>query len=143
MHVIIDRHLITGQNDTSTLSAVQNLILLCNARLDSKFEISFLHIEEPGNSPQTEASFLFFPWPREDGGLCIGNYFIWCAKAHPLYHHVINFNSQRQHFSFVSSCVQRCWGGGEGGRDLLNVNSPTGLASIFRQIVRDEWVNDY
>ena len=36
MHVIIDRHLITGQNDTSTLSAVQNLILLCNARLDSK-----------------------------------------------------------------------------------------------------------
>ena len=33
MHVIIDRHLITGQNDTSTLSAVQNLILLCNARL--------------------------------------------------------------------------------------------------------------
>ena len=37
MHVIIDRHLITGQNDTSTLSAVQNLILLCNARLDSNF----------------------------------------------------------------------------------------------------------
>ena len=108
MHVIIDRHLITGQNDTSTLSAVQNLILLCNARLDSKFEISFLHIEEPGNSPQAAASFLFFPW--QDGGLCIGNYFIWCAKAHPLYHHVINFNSQRQHFSFVSSCVQR-WGG--------------------------------
>ena len=33
MHVIIDRHLITGQNDPSTLSAVQNLILLCNARL--------------------------------------------------------------------------------------------------------------
>ena len=32
MHVVIDRHLITGQNDTSTLSAVQNLILLCNAR---------------------------------------------------------------------------------------------------------------
>ena len=32
MHVIIDRHLITGQNDTSTLSAAQNLILLCNAR---------------------------------------------------------------------------------------------------------------
>ena len=31
--MIIDRHLITGQNDTSTLSAVQNLILLCNARL--------------------------------------------------------------------------------------------------------------
>ena len=65
MHVIIDRHLITGQNDTSTLSAVQNLILLCNARLDSKFEISFLHIEEPGNSPQAEASFLFFPLSPE------------------------------------------------------------------------------
>jgi len=32
MHVVIDRHVITGQNDMSTLSAVQNLILLCNAR---------------------------------------------------------------------------------------------------------------
>lgn len=32
VHVIIDRHVITGQNDNSTLSAVQNLILLCNAR---------------------------------------------------------------------------------------------------------------
>ena len=32
MHVVIDRHVITGQNDVSTLSAVQNLILLCNAR---------------------------------------------------------------------------------------------------------------
>ncbi|XP_057312792.1 glutamine amidotransferase-like class 1 domain-containing protein 1 [Hydractinia symbiolongicarpus] len=32
MHVVIDRHIITGQNDMSTLSAVQNLILLCNAR---------------------------------------------------------------------------------------------------------------
>ena len=37
MHVIIDRHLITGQNDTSTLSAVQNLILLCNARSERVF----------------------------------------------------------------------------------------------------------
>eukprot|EP00794_Sanderia_malayensis_P018283 gene18283-20106_t len=32
VYVVIDRHLITGQNDNSTLSAVQNLILLCNAR---------------------------------------------------------------------------------------------------------------
>ena len=32
MYVTIDRHLITGQNDMSTLSAVQNLILLCNAK---------------------------------------------------------------------------------------------------------------
>jgi len=31
-YVVIDRHVITGQNDNSTLSAVQNLILLCNAR---------------------------------------------------------------------------------------------------------------
>lgn len=89
--------------------------------------------------PASRGFFSFLPMATwQDGGLCIGNYFIWCAKAHPLYHHVINFNSQRQHFSFVSSCVQR-WG----GRDLLNANSPTGLASIFRQIVRDEWVNDY
>ena len=32
VHVVIDRHIITGQNDMSTLPAVQNVILLCNAR---------------------------------------------------------------------------------------------------------------
>ncbi|XP_077994626.1 glutamine amidotransferase-like class 1 domain-containing protein 1 [Glandiceps talaboti] len=32
VHVVVDRHLITGQNDQSTLTAVQNLILLSNAR---------------------------------------------------------------------------------------------------------------
>ncbi|XP_042197571.1 glutamine amidotransferase-like class 1 domain-containing protein 1 [Callorhinchus milii] len=32
VHVVVDRHLITGQNDQSTLTAVQNLILLCNVR---------------------------------------------------------------------------------------------------------------
>lgn len=32
VHVIMDRHVITGQNDQSTLCAVQNLILLCNGR---------------------------------------------------------------------------------------------------------------
>lgn len=32
MYVTIDRHLITAQNEMSTLSAVQNLILLCNAQ---------------------------------------------------------------------------------------------------------------
>ncbi|XP_002128073.2 glutamine amidotransferase-like class 1 domain-containing protein 1 [Ciona intestinalis] len=32
VHVVIDRHLITGQNSQSTLTAVQNLILACNAR---------------------------------------------------------------------------------------------------------------
>ncbi|XP_064634647.1 glutamine amidotransferase-like class 1 domain-containing protein 1 [Lineus longissimus] len=32
VHVVIDRHLITGQNEQSTLTAVQNLILLCNQR---------------------------------------------------------------------------------------------------------------
>ncbi|XP_071830761.1 glutamine amidotransferase-like class 1 domain-containing protein 1 [Apostichopus japonicus] len=31
-HVIIDRFLITGQNEASTVTAVQNLILLCNLR---------------------------------------------------------------------------------------------------------------
>lgn len=32
MHVVVDRHLITGQNVQSTLLAVNNLILLCNAK---------------------------------------------------------------------------------------------------------------
>ncbi|XP_070555312.1 glutamine amidotransferase-like class 1 domain-containing protein 1 isoform X1 [Ptychodera flava] len=32
VHVVVDRHLITGQNEQSTLTAVQNLILLSNAR---------------------------------------------------------------------------------------------------------------
>nr|CAB3264732.1 Parkinson disease 7 domain-containing protein 1 [Phallusia mammillata] len=32
VHVVVDRHLITGQNSQSTLTAVQNLILATNAR---------------------------------------------------------------------------------------------------------------
>ncbi|XP_071956077.1 glutamine amidotransferase-like class 1 domain-containing protein 1 isoform X2 [Antedon mediterranea] len=32
VHIVVDRHLITGQNEASTLTAVQNLILLVNAR---------------------------------------------------------------------------------------------------------------
>lgn len=32
VHVVIDRHLITGQNMQSTSFAVNNLILLCNAK---------------------------------------------------------------------------------------------------------------
>ncbi|XP_072047117.1 glutamine amidotransferase-like class 1 domain-containing protein 1 [Amphiura filiformis] len=32
VHVVVDRNIITGQNEASTLTAVQNLILLCNAR---------------------------------------------------------------------------------------------------------------
>ncbi|MEE6498570.1 hypothetical protein FKM82_003160, partial [Ascaphus truei] len=33
VHVVLDRHLVTGQNDNSTVPAVQNLILLCNGRI--------------------------------------------------------------------------------------------------------------
>ncbi|KAJ8391369.1 hypothetical protein AAFF_G00089990 [Aldrovandia affinis] len=33
VHVVLDRHLITGQNLQSTSAAVNNLIMLCNARL--------------------------------------------------------------------------------------------------------------
>jgi hypothetical protein len=36
VHVVIDRNVITGQNDQSTLSAVQNLILLSNSSRQSK-----------------------------------------------------------------------------------------------------------
>ncbi|KAL8615632.1 hypothetical protein ACOMHN_026622 [Nucella lapillus] len=32
VHVVIDRHLITGQNEMSTLTAVQNLILMCTQK---------------------------------------------------------------------------------------------------------------
>uniref|UniRef100_A0A8C5MV46 Glutamine amidotransferase-like class 1 domain-containing protein 1 n=1 Tax=Leptobrachium leishanense TaxID=445787 RepID=A0A8C5MV46_9ANUR len=32
VHVVLDRHLITGQNENSTVAAVQNLILLSNGR---------------------------------------------------------------------------------------------------------------
>ncbi|XP_035755981.1 glutamine amidotransferase-like class 1 domain-containing protein 1 [Egretta garzetta] len=34
VHVVLDRHLVTGQNENSTLPAVQNLLLLCNVRMD-------------------------------------------------------------------------------------------------------------
>ncbi|XP_057286602.1 glutamine amidotransferase-like class 1 domain-containing protein 1 isoform X4 [Pezoporus wallicus] len=30
VHVVLDRHLVTGQNENSTLPAVQNLLILCN-----------------------------------------------------------------------------------------------------------------
>uniref|UniRef100_UPI00358ED65E glutamine amidotransferase-like class 1 domain-containing protein 1 isoform X1 n=2 Tax=Myxine glutinosa TaxID=7769 RepID=UPI00358ED65E len=32
MHVVVDRHVVTGQNEQSTLTAVQNLVLLCGMR---------------------------------------------------------------------------------------------------------------
>ena len=32
VHVVIDRHIVTGQNEQSTLTAVQNLILLYNQK---------------------------------------------------------------------------------------------------------------
>ncbi|XP_053133757.1 glutamine amidotransferase-like class 1 domain-containing protein 1 isoform X2 [Hemicordylus capensis] len=32
VHVVLDRHLVTGQNDNSTVAAVQNLVILCNGR---------------------------------------------------------------------------------------------------------------
>ena len=32
VYIGVDRNIITGQNEASTLTAVQNLILLCNAR---------------------------------------------------------------------------------------------------------------
>ncbi|KAL4225770.1 Glutamine amidotransferase-like class 1 domain-containing protein 1 [Mactra antiquata] len=32
VHVVVDRHLITGQNIQSTITAVQNLILMCNQK---------------------------------------------------------------------------------------------------------------
>ncbi|KAG8125663.1 hypothetical protein E2320_020758, partial [Naja naja] len=32
VHVVLDRHLVTGQNENSTVAAVQNLIFLCNGR---------------------------------------------------------------------------------------------------------------
>ncbi|KAK7098540.1 glutamine amidotransferase-like class 1 domain-containing protein 1 [Littorina saxatilis] len=32
VHIVVDRHLITGQNEASTLTAVQNLILMCTQK---------------------------------------------------------------------------------------------------------------
>ncbi|XP_068964012.1 glutamine amidotransferase-like class 1 domain-containing protein 1 isoform X2 [Petaurus breviceps papuanus] len=32
VHVVLDRHLVTGQNDASTVLAVQNLVFLCGSR---------------------------------------------------------------------------------------------------------------
>ncbi|KAJ1519133.1 hypothetical protein ONE63_011253 [Megalurothrips usitatus] len=32
VHVVVDRHLVTGQNEASTITAVQNLVLLANQR---------------------------------------------------------------------------------------------------------------
>ena len=32
VHVVIDRHVITGQNVQSTITAVQNLVLMCSQK---------------------------------------------------------------------------------------------------------------
>lgn len=32
VHVVLDRHLVTGQNTNSTVPAVQNLLFLCGSR---------------------------------------------------------------------------------------------------------------
>lgn len=32
VHVVVDRHLVTGQNEKSTTTAVQNLVILCNEK---------------------------------------------------------------------------------------------------------------
>jgi len=40
VHVVIDRHLITGQNEQSTITAVQNLILLHNQKFNRKEKVS-------------------------------------------------------------------------------------------------------
>lgn len=32
VHVVLDRHLVTGQNANSTVPAVQNLLFLCGSR---------------------------------------------------------------------------------------------------------------
>nr|XP_021153372.1 Parkinson disease 7 domain-containing protein 1 isoform X1 [Columba livia]XP_021153373.1 Parkinson disease 7 domain-containing protein 1 isoform X1 [Columba livia]XP_021153374.1 Parkinson disease 7 domain-containing protein 1 isoform X1 [Columba livia] len=37
VHVVLDRHLVTGQNENSTLPAIQNLLILCNVRMDVDF----------------------------------------------------------------------------------------------------------
>ncbi|PNI26850.1 GATD1 isoform 15, partial [Pan troglodytes] len=35
VHVVLDRHLVTGQNASSTVPAVQNLLFLCGSRISS------------------------------------------------------------------------------------------------------------
>lgn len=40
VHVVVDRHLITGQNEQSTITAVQNLILLHNQKYNRKEKLS-------------------------------------------------------------------------------------------------------
>jgi len=42
LHVVIDRNLITGQNDESVVTAVQNLILFCSQRWGSYLSTSDL-----------------------------------------------------------------------------------------------------
>jgi len=37
IHVVVDRHLITGQNEQSTLTAVQNLLIQCNQKQNNKY----------------------------------------------------------------------------------------------------------
>ncbi|OXB57456.1 hypothetical protein ASZ78_010171 [Callipepla squamata] len=42
VHVVLDRHLVTGQNENSTLPAVQNLLILCNVSV-TELACSLVH----------------------------------------------------------------------------------------------------
>ncbi|PVD33656.1 hypothetical protein C0Q70_04914 [Pomacea canaliculata] len=43
VHVVIDRHLITGQNEASTLMATQNLILMCSQKQQQRTSSNKYH----------------------------------------------------------------------------------------------------
>ena len=46
VHCVVDRNLITGQNDQSTVVAVQNVILACSLQYDS-YLLLFVSVQLP------------------------------------------------------------------------------------------------
>ncbi|XP_074853970.1 glutamine amidotransferase-like class 1 domain-containing protein 1 isoform X1 [Carettochelys insculpta] len=60
VHVVLDRHLVTGQNENSTAVAVQNLILLCNS--SSNMAEQQTDQDSPGPSREQPQGSQDPPW---------------------------------------------------------------------------------
>lgn len=65
VHVVLDRHLVTGQNENSTLPAVQNLLILCNVRW-GKMGL------KNGEQPMVSIFFVFQEYCLSEGVFPLG-----------------------------------------------------------------------
>lgn len=90
VHVVVDRHLVTGQNEASTLTAVQNLVLLCNQRYEfiipegsSSYFLSFIGRLATSEFSHTHPTWDPF-WPQANRFTATLNIVCWVLYLHSL-----------------------------------------------------------